>query len=171
MMMCLGLFVFGLDTAAYQEFERQTTWKYGKNARVGRRDAYQYVGDGDDNITLKGWIAPELTGTVLSLDALREMAGAGKAWILIRGTGRIYGAFVITSVNETHTYIDKNGNARRIEFTIALERTDEGLLSLVEQLGDITSMSQLADMAGLGAVADRAKGVLDTVTNVAEKLL
>src|SRR5580765_2249010 len=100
MPMCLGLFVFGLDTAAYQEFERQTTWKYGKNARVGQRDVYQYAGDGDDHISLTGWIAPELTGTALSLDALREMGSTGKSWILIRGTGRIYGTFVITGVNE-----------------------------------------------------------------------
>lgn len=147
------------------------TWKYGKNARVGRRAAYQYVGEGDDNINLKGWIAPELTGTALSLDALREMASTGKSWILIRGTGRIYGTFVITGINETQSYIDKDGDAEKIEFTITLERTDEGVTSLVEQLGNITSISQLADMAGLGAVADRAKGVLDTVTNVAGKLL
>lgn len=99
MMMVLGMFVFSLPTLAYQELQRQTQWKFASNARVGRRDALQYTGKGDDSITLTGWIAPELTGTAFSLDALRLMADTGKSWFLIQGTGRIYGSFVIESMD------------------------------------------------------------------------
>lgn len=169
MMMCLGLFVFGLDTAAYQEFDRQMTWRHGKNARVGARAAHQYVGPGDDTITLNGWIAPELTGTALSLDALREMADTGKEWILIRGTGRIYGTYLINSISEKQTVFDKNGDAKKIEFTIGLERTGDDVLTLLDQLGDITSISQLADMSGIGALADKARDAVGTVRGIVER--
>jgi phage protein U len=90
MMMILGMFVFSLPTLAYQELQRQTQWKFASNSRVGRRDALQFTGKGDDAITLSGWIAPELTGSVFSLDALRLMADTGKSWFLIQGTGRIW---------------------------------------------------------------------------------
>lgn len=123
-MMILGMFVFGLSTLAYQELQRQTDWKHPSNAVVGARDASQFTGKGEDTITLSGWVAPELTGSLYSLDALRLMADTGKAWILIQGTGRILGNFVITSIKEGKTYLTKNGEPARVDFTITLKRVD-----------------------------------------------
>jgi len=77
MMMILGMFVFSLPTLAYQELQRKTQWKYASNGRIGRRDAKQFTGPGDDTITLSGWVAPELTGSLYSFDALRLMADTG----------------------------------------------------------------------------------------------
>jgi phage protein U len=71
MMMILGMFVFSLPTLAYHELQRQTEWKHASTARVGLRDAHQYVGPGDDTITLSGWVAPELTGSPPSRSASR----------------------------------------------------------------------------------------------------
>jgi len=35
MMMALGMFVFSLRTAAYQELQRQTDWRHASNNRIG----------------------------------------------------------------------------------------------------------------------------------------
>ena len=39
MMMALGLFVFSLRTAAYQELQRVTNWRHPSNSRVGSTPA------------------------------------------------------------------------------------------------------------------------------------
>lgn len=131
MMCALGMFVFSLSTAAYQELQRQTDWRHASNNRVGAAPARQFVGRGDDSITLPGIIFPELAGSVLSLDALRLMANTGKAWPMVEGSGRIYGLWVIESLSETKTIFFSNGTPRRIEFTLSLKRTDDDRIDLL----------------------------------------
>ena len=54
MMMSLGMFVFGLTTLAYQDMQRANAWRHPSQARVGAMPARQYVGPGDETISLKG---------------------------------------------------------------------------------------------------------------------
>lgn len=131
MMCALGMFVFSLSTAAYQELQRQTDWRHASNNRVGAAPARQFVGRGEDSITLPGIIFPELSGSALSLDALRLMANTGKAWPMVEGSGRIYGLWVIESLSETKTIFFSNGTPRRIEFTLSLKRTDDDRIDLL----------------------------------------
>lgn len=141
MMMALGMFVFGMHTVAYQELQRQTAWRHASTSRIGTNPARQFLGKGDDTITLPGMLVSGLTGTQISLDALRYMADSGKAWPLIEGTGRIYGLWVIESMQETRTYFFKDGAARRIEFSLTLQRIDDGqtdrLGSLISSAGNV----------------------------------
>ena len=136
MMLALGMFVFSLHTAAYQEMQRQTDWRHPSSNRVGAQPARQFLGRGEDAITLPGVILPELAGSALSLDALRLMADTGKAWPMVEGSGRIYGLWVIESISETRTLFFRDGTPRRIEFTLNLKRIDDGL---VDMLGAATS--------------------------------
>lgn len=127
MMMALGLFVFSLPTLAYQELQRQTSWRHPASERVGARAARQFVGPGDDSITLSGWVSAELGDGAASLAQLREMANDGDSWTLVGGDGRVLGAFVIESLSETQTLFHVDGQARRIEFQLQLQRVDERL--------------------------------------------
>lgn len=136
MMMSLGMFVFSLHTLAYQELQRQTDWRHPTTSRVGANPARQFVGKGEDAITMPGILLPELAGSAMSLDALRMMADTGKAWPLVEGTGRILGVWVIESISETRTLFFRDGAARRIEFSISLKRIDDGRIDL---LGNILS--------------------------------
>ena len=137
MMMALGMFVFSLRTAAYQELQRQTDWRHASNNRIGAAPARQFVGRGEDAITLPGIILPELAGSALSLDTLRLMANTGKTWPMVEGSGRIYGLWVIESMSETKTIFFSDGTPRRIEFTLSLKRTDDDRIDL---LGTATSI-------------------------------
>lgn len=130
-LMAFGMFVFGLETAAYQDFQRQTEWRHGSTSRIGTNPARQYLGRGDETITLQGVLLPSLAGTVLSLDTLRTMADTGKAYPLIEGTGRIYGVWVIDSMTEGRTIFFSDGAARRIEFSLSLKRIDDGRVDLL----------------------------------------
>ncbi|MGK8744103.1 phage tail protein [Pseudomonas aeruginosa] len=131
MMLALGMFVFSLHTLAYQEMQRQTEWRHAANNRVGAQPAMQFLGRGEDAITLPGLLLPELAGTTVSLDALRQMADTGKAWPLVEGTGRLLGLWVIGSINDNRTIFFRDGAARRIDFTVSLKRIDDGRIDLL----------------------------------------
>lgn len=146
MMMALGQFVFSLSTLAYQEFQRQTDWRHATTSRIGTNPARQFLGKGEDAITLPGVLLPELAGEAISLDVLRQMADTGRAWVLVEGTGRIYGLWIIESLSETRTLFFQDGAARRIEFSLNLKRVDDDRIDL---LGGLT-----------GAAVDLVRGVL-----------
>lgn len=146
MMMAYGMFVFALGTAPYQELQRQATWRQEGQGRVGRRPARQFLGPGDDTITLTGTLLPHFTGGQQNLDQLRAMADEGAAWPLIEGNGTYYGLFVIDSLQEAKTHQMRDGSAQRIAFTLSLQRVDDGRADL---LGNLT-----------GALARAATGML-----------
>lgn len=125
MMMAFGQFVFSVGTLAYQELQRQTSWRHPSNSRVGARPARQFVGPGDDTMRLSGLLAPEVTGTTVALDDLRAMADQGLAWPLVDGAGTVYGQYVIEHLNEAKTVFFADGKARRIEFDLQLARVDD----------------------------------------------
>jgi phage protein U len=124
MMMTLGTFVFSLPTLAYQQFQRQMAWRHASSERITARPANQFLGPGEETIELSGVIAPQITGKVVSLDVLQAMADAGEPMPLVEGTGRVYGAYVILSLNTTRTLFFKDGAARRIDFNLSLRRVD-----------------------------------------------
>jgi phage protein U len=135
MMMALGMFVFSLDTLAYQEFQRQTNWRHSDTSRIGTNPASQFLGRGEDSITLSGLLYPGLAGSPLSLDTLRAMGDTGKAWPLVEGTGKLYGAWAILSLDDNRSLPFRDGAARKIDFTLKLKRIDDGK---IDQLGTLT---------------------------------
>ena len=135
MLAALGVFVFQIKTAPFQQLQRTTAHRWAGAARVGGRAAYQYAGKGDDSIVLSGSLYPEITGGRLSLDALRAMADLGKAWPLIDGEGTIYGLWFIESISETRSQLMKHGEANKIDFSINLKRADD---SRADQIGALT---------------------------------
>ncbi len=95
MMLALGMFVFMRQTLPHQTMQRESDYRWPSNSRIGKRDAYQFLGVGEENITLTGVLYPELTGGKLTMTTLRLMAEEGRAWPLLDGTGMIYGMFTL----------------------------------------------------------------------------
>ncbi|OHV11192.1 phage tail protein [Kushneria phosphatilytica] len=138
MLMALGMFVFETSTVPYQQLQRRTEWRHASQSRVGDRPAYQFIGQGADTITLSGTLYPELTGGRVDLDQIRDMADQGKAWPLVEGSGRQYGLWVVTGVDETSSTLFRDGAAAKIEFSLTLEHVDD---NQTDRLGDLTLYS------------------------------
>lgn len=126
-LMTLGMFVFDLPSLTYNQLQRRSSWRHPTSDRVGARPKGQFAGAGDDDITLTGNLAPLVMGAVDALDTLRDMAGTGEAFPLVDGTGRVYGAYVITGLDETQRSIIDNGRPRISDFTLSLKRMDDDL--------------------------------------------
>lgn len=125
MLMALGQFLFQLQDLAYSELQRSTAWRHAQNSRVGARPAQQFVGPGDDTITLAGVLVPDIAGKLSSLATLRAMADAGDAYAMVDGSGQVMGAWVITGMQESGSALTANGIARRTAFSITLQRGDD----------------------------------------------
>ncbi|MFC3581100.1 phage tail protein [Sphingomonas hylomeconis] len=125
MMMSLGMFVFSLPTLAYEDLQRRSDYNHAKSARIGARDATQFVGVGAETVSLSGTTFAEIADGAVSLGKLRDMAASGDAWPLVDGAGRIYGAFVIEGVDEKQKEFLSDGTPRKIDFALDLYRVDE----------------------------------------------
>lgn len=161
MMLALGLFVFELRTAPFQEMQRSMSWRHPEQPRVGERPALQFTGPDADTITLSGTLHPELTGGRVTLEMLETMAGEGEAWPLVEGSGWIYGMYVVESLETTRSLFFQDGAARRIDFSLSLKRADVPLELMIDQtqsvaddlLAKIGRVLNLDALEGLGELA------------------
>ncbi|WP_249962224.1 phage tail protein [Histophilus somni] len=122
MLMSLGMFVFGLHTAPFEQLSRNSQWRWQSHNRTGADLAYQFTGRGEESITLTGVLMPEISGGVDQLDMLRQMADQGEPHLLTAGSGEVYGYYVIESLSENHSALLIDGTAQKIEFSLALKR-------------------------------------------------
>lgn len=125
MLAALGQFVFELNNLAFDEMRRTTDWRHPSNSRVGAMPGRQFVGKGEDKLTLAGLLAPGNFGNRTAIEKLRAMGDTGAAFALVNGAGEVFGAWVIESVEETGTIFTLDGLARRVEFTLNLARVDD----------------------------------------------
>lgn len=125
MLLSIGMFVFAIPTLAHDELQRRGSWRHATSPRIGARDATQYVGPGEETIAISGSAFAELSAGIASIDELRTMAASGDAWPLVDGTGRVYGAFVIQTIDEGYKLLLADGTPLRIDFTLNLLRVDD----------------------------------------------
>lgn len=156
MMLALGMFVFMRQTLPYQNMQRNADYRWPSNGRVGKRDAFQFLGVGEEKINLSGMLYPELTGGKLTMTAIRLMADGGRAWPLLDGTGMIYGMYVINNVSEAGSIFFADGTPRKIDFTLTLTRVDESLAALY---GDIGQQAELL-IGKAGEMAGKLTGMM-----------
>lgn len=121
-MLSLGMFQFGIETLAYQEFVRLSEYRHAATERLGARPAFQFLGPGAETVSLPGVLIPELTGTTTTLNELREMAEPGDAYPMVASDGRVMGQFIIQKVDERQSIFLPGGVPRRVEFAIDLMR-------------------------------------------------
>ncbi|WP_113426956.1 phage tail protein, partial [Escherichia coli] len=144
------------QTLPHQTMQRESDYRWPSNSRIGKRDAFQFLGVGEENITLAGVLYPELTGGKLTMTTLRLMAEEGRAWPLLDGTGMIYGMYVISRVSETGSIFFADGTPRKIDFTLSLTRVDESLAALYGDIG-----KQAESLIGkAGSLATRFTGMM-----------
>ena len=119
----LGGFTFSLDTAAFQELQRASTYRWQAKDRIGRKPAQQNTGAGSDTISLSGTIYPHYRGGLGQIEQLRSQAAIGQPLPLIYAfetVGQSCGLWCVTSIEETRRVFFVDGTPRRIDFRLSL---------------------------------------------------
>lgn len=125
-LMSWGDFVFDWRTSiAPNELSREQGWRHASQARVGDRPAHQYTGQDEETLSLPGQLYPELGADLHSLDTLRDIADTGAPQVLIDGTGRVWGWYVLEKLTEKRTYMLDDGTPLEIDFSLTLKRVDD----------------------------------------------
>lgn len=116
----LGNYKFMLTNAVPQALQRSTGYNWPSQQRFGQRPTSQFVGQGDDTITLTGVIFPEFRGGMHEVDKWRAMAATGTPQLLINGRGAIFGYWLIENIDEEQSLFALAGAFRKQTFTIRL---------------------------------------------------
>ena len=124
----IGSFTFSIDSAAFQQLERKTSYKWAKQERIGRNPALQFVGREAETITLQGTIYPHFRGGLGQMAQIRALAGSGMPQdfaMCDSESGTVMGRWVVESVRETRTVFFADGAPRKIDFSITLTEYGE----------------------------------------------
>ena len=126
MLMSLGQFIFNTSSLAFKEIQRQRSWNYADNAVAFGRAKKQFMGSGQDSVSLPGLIYEEYGfGSRFALDDLASMADTGQGFVLMDGSGYLYGVYVIDNIDETKSFLVDNGVPRKVDYTLKLSRADD----------------------------------------------
>lgn len=123
-LMSLGMFIFGMDTLPYQKLTQSAEWRHAQTDRHQAPPASQFLGRGQDKISISGLCVPEIAGDFGAFDTLVAMGDTGDDWPLMDGIGRIFGNFRIVTLEREHLTVMAGGLPRHIGFTIELQRAD-----------------------------------------------
>lgn len=118
-MMRLGSYRFAMDTAAYNEMSRSTAYRWASiptQSGLG----FQYMGPGEDAMTLSGIVYPHFFGGLGQLDAMRAEAVKGQPLLMTDGLGNVRGFWVVKSIRETGQKFAAGGVPRRQSFSMDL---------------------------------------------------
>jgi len=163
MMMIYGLLPFMRQTLPYAEMQQNIDYRWPTNSRVGQRASAQFLGVGDEKITLTGELRPEVTGGTISLLSFKLLADEGRAWPLIGGNGTIYGMYVTENFAASHSEFLSNGSALKITFTLSLKRVDESLTSMY---GDLKKQADEL-ISGAGSLPGQVTSVISQAKSAA----
>lgn len=119
-MMQLGSFQFGLNTAAYQSLDRVKTYRWARQERIGKNDALQFTGFGEESINLSGVVYAQFGAGLGQLSDMRSSAQSGTPLLLVSGLGAIMGYWVIEEVREGQKIFAQYGAPKKQEFDIKL---------------------------------------------------
>jgi len=126
-MMKLGTFGFQTSTAAYQELRRVSDYRWQAQNRIGAKPAQQFLGIGNDEITLNGVVFPIIIQNKATrpMEDLRKLAALGNPQRMIAApngqTGYILGQWVIMQVSETDSAFAQGGLPQKVEFSLTLK--------------------------------------------------
>ena len=109
---------FNLDTAAFDELRRQTSFRWQGQERLRRSVAQQAVGLGEEKITLKGAILPHHKGGLKQLNTLRTIGRNLRPLNLVTGYGEVLGDWCLVSIEEEQSHLLAGGIPRKQGFTL-----------------------------------------------------
>jgi len=121
MLMQLGQYRFELNTAAYQQLQRKSSFRWAKLQRFLNKPALQYTGREVESISLTGIIYPKFKAGLNQINRMRQEAEKATPLILVSGVGEVMGQWVISSITEKQQFFTREGAPLKQEFSLMLE--------------------------------------------------
>ncbi len=122
MMIALGPFRFSIDTAPIVSESHRRGWQWVENEVIGSAPELQFTGSLPELMELRGVIYPHYRGGFLQVDLMAAMAETGEPQLLVTGTGKVLGLWVIEGIEDDRSRHFVNGLPRKIEFGIHLKK-------------------------------------------------
>ncbi len=124
--LALGAVRFQLVRATYNSLTHQISERWESVDRAGAAPALHWAGHGDEVLTIKGVIYPQLLGTIRFVQLIRAEASRAEPLLMIDGLGFYWGQWVILSVTEDQDHHLADGAPRRQTYQLALQRYQSG---------------------------------------------
>jgi uncharacterized protein len=124
MLLQIGALQFALAPLNAHEIDRQAKADYVDKKIISRPPVYEYMGDGEDTITVRGRLFPFKTGGLGAVELAYTIMESGAPQMVVRGDGKVYGWFVIVSINERAEYLAPDGVGQLIGVEVELKRAD-----------------------------------------------
>lgn len=144
MLYMLGTLTIDTQPFSINRMDRSADATIATKAVIGSLQPKEFMGEGEEEITLTGQILPWKLGGMDELATLDEMRRTGTRFPLLRGDGWRPGWYVITKFSEAHTEIMRDGVGFIVEHRITMVKTQadagagqqviSGLLSLFSAL-------------------------------------
>jgi len=82
----------------------------------------EFMGEGDDKLSLRGQLLPARIGGLAELEALRALMNQGAASPVMRGDGTRLGSYMITGLRENHRHLLRDGVGAVVKVSISLKK-------------------------------------------------
>ncbi|WP_327439894.1 phage tail protein [Pseudomonas donghuensis] len=123
-------YYFNLDTAAFEELRRQTSFRWVGQERLTRSAAQQAVSLGEEKINIRGVIFPTFKSGLGQLQTLRSIGRLLRPLSLITGYGEVLGSWCLLSIDEDQSNLLAGGIPRKQGFTLEFVSYGDDLQNL-----------------------------------------
>lgn len=122
MLMKIGLvecdMAFNVDRLA-----RETAHDYAEKPVVGAMPPLEDVGIGPESLTVSGRLIPGKLGGLGTLEILRRAQTTGAPQFVLRGDGTVFGFYVLLSINEDHSFLDREGVGQVVDIAVKMQKS------------------------------------------------
>lgn len=145
----LGPFIFYATWPSFNKLKHKVPIRWVGQERIGRRPAMQFLGPGEEEVTLEGVFYPQALGGLEMLIAMQEAARQGVICDLVAVTGEVFGPWVIKEVANENQFFTPTGSPRKVDFTINLHAYgDDGLGGIGGIGGAIGAVTDFFNLGG-----------------------
>ncbi len=152
-------FRFGVSELNYKDLQRNFEYRWSAQNRLGRRPAQQFLGPGEETVTLQGVIYPRdprFGGHGWSqLKGMRKSGAAGTFFPMASNMGVYHGIWCIKSIGDNQGEFAPSGSPQKVDFTISLTHYGPDQIGLAGGL-----------FGGIGNALSSIEGILSTVKGV-----
>jgi hypothetical protein len=128
----MSLYILGgvvMDTRPFNadKFDRTASADLVEKAVMGGLKPSEFMGEGEDTLTIIGQLLPFKTGGLAEFEMLDEMRRTGARFPVMRGDGKRLGTYAITDISERHGQLMRDGVGFTVKYSVSMRKVQAGL--------------------------------------------